>query len=416
MRIGIIGGGESGVGAGLLARREGYEVFVSDAGTIREDRKQELVSNAIRFEEGGHSITELRRVDEVIISPGIPNNAGILGKIEGYGIPVISEIEFASRYCRVPIIAITGTNGKTTTTNLIHHLLAESGVEAVKCGNIGTSWSRQIATRPVPETYVVEISSFQLDRIESFSPDIALLLNITPDHLDRYDGSFESYARSKWRIAKQQTKENPLLVLDELVDRYEPVVENLNGALVRISSDKYKDYFHDLNNQALRGEHNLMNAAFAIEVCLQRGISREEIEAGLRTFRNENHRMQVVRTLRGVEWINDSKATNVHAAYHALEGITKPIVWIAGGVDKGNDYSVLDSLLDERVKYVVSLGVNNVSLDQYVADKNIEIVKAFGMKDAVSVAHEESTSGDAVLLSPCCASFDLFQDYEDRGN
>ncbi|MCB0593208.1 MAG: UDP-N-acetylmuramoyl-L-alanine--D-glutamate ligase [Lewinellaceae bacterium] len=423
MNLVILGAGESGIGSALLARKHGHDVFVSDRGAIKESYKSELKSNGIAYEEQQHSWDRIAAADEVVKSPGIPDRVPIIKELVSKGIPVISEIEFAGRYTTAKLIGITGSNGKTTTTRLAHHLLETAGFEAGMAGNVGKSFARSLSEERQPACYVLELSSFQLDGIQSFRPDIAMLLNITPDHLDRYEYEMQNYIRSKFRIAMNQQPEDVFLfnVEDENIGGYMQT-HRLKPRLLPISSGMAEaGRLHvggsafDLQQSSLRGRHNLMNALFALAAAKLWGADDEALQQGLNTFVNVAHRMERVALIDGVEYINDSKATNVDAVYYALEAMDKPVVWIAGGQDKGNDYGPLMSLVKEKVRALVCLGVDNRKLLDTFAGKAGDMTEAGSAEAAVAQAAALARPGDVVLLSPACASFDLFKNYEDRG-
>lgn len=423
----VLGAGESGVGAALLAARKGFEVFVSDGGNIREPWLQELQTAGIEYEQGGHTAQRLLEADEVVKSPGIPDTAPIVELLKKAGKPVISEIEFAARFTRATIVGITGSNGKTTTTLLTHHLLVRAGVDAMLGGNVGKSFARNVAERE-PAVHVLELSSFQLDGIVRFRPHVAILLNITPDHLDRYGYRIENYVASKFRIAMNQGPED-LLILnadDPLINdwrrRHGFPAEN-GPRLLEVSTQfastdflEIGDLTFDMRQTALKGPHNFFNACCAILAALNLGAEAEAIQQGLQTFVNAPHRMQLVAEFGGVRWINDSKATNVDAVRRALETMDRPVVWIAGGTDKGNDYSVLLPLVRRKVKALVCLGVDNHRLAEAFASEVPRLIETRSAKQAVEAASQLAQPGDVVLLSPACASFDLFKNYEDRGD
>jgi len=423
-RMVILGGGESGVGAALLARQLGYEVFVSDRGQLQPAYRQELEAEAIPYEEGGHDEARILLAAEVVKSPGIPDTAPLIGKLLKSGIPVISEIEFAARHSRSKIIGITGTNGKTTTTRLTYHLLKEAGFSVAIGGNVGYSFARNVLQGDY-DWQVLELSSFQLDGIVDFRPDIAMLLNITPDHLDRYDYQMEKYIAAKFRIAMNQTAADVLLYnADDTVISQELELLHLPVSLQAINS-KYPTGGHlsagdldfDLRATVLWGRHNAMNARFAISAALALGVSAEQIQVALETFRNDPHRMELVATLDGVRYLNDSKATNVEATYYALEAVSAPVIWIAGGQDKGNDYRSLKDLVSEKVQALICLGVDNGPLLAAFGDiLPGALVETRDMAAALTQARKMAEPGSTVLLSPACASFDLFDNYIDRGN
>jgi len=391
--LAILGAGESGVGAALLAKKHGYEVFVSDYGSIKENYKEELIKNKIAFEEGQHDFETIGKANLVVKSPGIPDQVEIVKKVKEQSIPIISEIEFAYPFCEGKILAITGSNGKTTTTNLCHHLLASSGKEVTKAGNVGTSFARVLLEKPTL-IYVLELSSFQLDGIIDFKPDIAVLTNITPDHLDKDDEN---------SAIVMQGKDHKQKIIGLGKDKL-----NSNG----FTSSQEFDY--DLSNPALKGMHNKMNALIAIEACAAFKLNSNILQSALDDFVNDPHRLELVRISNDIHFINDSKATNVDSVFYALDAMENNIVWIAGGTDKGNDYSRLIPLAS-KVKALICIGIDNTKLLETFSPyiKNIEETNQ--MKDAVNRARIYAEPGDTVLLSPACASFDLFKNYKDRG-
>lgn len=431
----MLGAGESGVGAALLGVRAGYEVFVSDAGPIREPFRQELTEGRIPFEENGHDEARILEASEIVKSPGIPEKTPLMRRIRKAGIPVISEIEFAFRH-RNPskIIAITGSNGKTTTTALTCHLLTDAGLKAAAVGNIGRSFARQVATEPL-DYYVVEVSSFQLEDIDRFRPDVAVLLNITPDHLDRYDYQMENYARAKFRIVANQTSEDYFVYCkdDPETQKYfnrQPIhsqtlafsiMDTLpeggflqdNNLHIKVQDEDMSMSIYEL---ALRGKHNLYNSMAAGISARTMHIRKESIRESLKSFRSLEHRLEYVTAIKGVDFINDSKATNINSVWFALESMDKPVVLILGGVDKGNDYSLILDLVKEKVKAIVCLGKDNSRIHEALSGATEVIVDTTNMQDAVQAAFLCAKKGDVVLLSPACASFDLFKNYEDRGN
>lgn len=431
----ILGGGESGVGAALLARQKGYEVFLSDGGSLKESYRNELQSAGIDFEEGQHTEDKILSADEIVKSPGIPEKNELVKKIRKKGITVISEIELAYRFKGdSKIIAITGSNGKTTTTALTHHICNEAGLNCALVGNIGYSFAKQIAEDPKP-LYVAEISSFQLDDIVSFRPDIAILTNITEDHLDRYDYNFENYIRSKFRIIMNQQPGDHFIYCydDEVTMKYLnqfniqsnqlPISmkrELPNGAFIK-DGDLYVRTGQDFMTMsvydfALKGKHNQYNTMAACVAATTMDIRKEKIRDAVQNFQSLEHRMEHVATIRGVDFINDSKATNVNSTWYALESMTKPTILVLGGVDKGNDYSLIAELVKEKVKAIICLGTDNRKIHEAFGNMITTIVNTSSAVDAVQAAFHFSTKGDVVLLSPACASFDLFKNYEDRGN
>lgn len=438
-RIVILGGGESGVGAAILAQQKGYEVFLSDAGTVSSERRRILKSNKIPFEENGHSERKILRAALVVKSPGIPDKIPLIQKIIAKNIPVISEIEFAYRFIdKSKVVAITGTNGKTTTTLLTYHLMQTGGLKVALGGNIGHSLAALVAQGGY-DYYVVEVSSFQLDGIIHFKPDVAVLLNITPDHLERYDNDFSKYVSSKFRIIENLTNEEVFIysvdakpITEELSKRRVEACmfaisaskkEQINAYLEEdhlIFNYQFKDdpqsFKVPLSEVSLIGKHNLVNSMAAVLSALCCNVSIATILKGLKSFKNAPHRLEFVAEISGVGYINDSKATNVDAVYYALDGVKNDIVWIAGGIDKGNDYSKILDLVKEKVRAIICLGEDNSKLISYFG-KHVEIIsEAKSAKDAVSQAYDMAVEGDAVLLSPACSSFDLFDNYEDRGD
>ena len=437
-RLVILGGGESGAGAALLAKKKGYEVFVSDASSLKDNYRNVLKDAGIEFEEGRHDEQRILKADEVMKSPGIPEKNEMVKKIRAKGIPIISEIELAYRFKGdSKIIAITGSNGKTTTTALTYHICKHAGLECALVGNIGYSFARQIAEDPKP-LYVAEVSSFQLDDIKTFRPDIAILTNITEDHLDRYDYKFENYIRSKFRIAENQ-QENDVFIYcadDEVTMKYLNNPEGFsirsnqlpismkkelsNGAFIK-DGDMYIRTGRDFVSMSvydfvLKGKHNQYNTMAACLAATTMEIHKDKIREAMQNFQSLEHRMEPVATVRGVEFINDSKATNVNSTWYALESMTKPTILILGGVDKGNDYSLIADLVKEKVKAIICLGTDNRKIHEAFGNMISPIVNTGSALEAVHAAFHFATKGDVVLLSPACASFDLFKNYEDRGN
>jgi UDP-N-acetylmuramoylalanine--D-glutamate ligase len=439
-RLVILGGGESGVGAALLAKQKGYEVFLSDESSLKEIYRNELQKAGIVFEEGRHTDQKILNADEVMKSPGIPESNGMVKKIRANKIGIISEIELAYRFKgNSKIIGITGSNGKTTTTALTYHICKTAGLDCALVGNIGFSFARQVASDPKP-LYVAEISSFQLDDIKTFRPDIAILTNITEDHLDRYDYKFENYIRSKFRIAMNQGKNDHFIYCldDEVTMKYlnHPIgigfniqskqlpismkKEPLNGAFIK-DGDMYvrtgSDYVSmSVYDFALKGIHNQYNTMAACVAASTLELRKEKIREAVTTFQSLEHRMEPVATVRGVEFINDSKATNVNSTWYALESMNKPTILILGGVDKGNDYSLITDLVKEKVKSIICLGTDNRKIHEAFGNIISPIVNTGSASEAVHAAFHFASKGDVVLLSPACASFDLFKNYEDRGN
>lgn len=429
-----LGGGESGVGTALLGIKEGFEVFVSDKGMLKEEYKKVLEHIGIEWEENHHTEAKILSADLVMKSPGIPDTVPLVQRLRDKGIPVISEIEFAAGYTAATVIGITGTNGKTTTTSLAYHLLKEAGLDAGVAGNIGSSFAKSVAEQTF-RYYVLEISSFQLDGILEFKPKVAVITNITPDHLDRYEYQFEKYVASKFRIAMNQDSNDYLIydADDEVIQEgllKHPVQSKKvpfslsktleEGAWLEESTIKIHVESKTLEMSteflALDGQHNVKNAMAASLAALLVGVRKEAIKQSIQTFQGVPHRLEKVLKINHVEYINDSKATNVNAAYYALEGIKKPLVWIVGGVDKGNDYTQLMPLVREKVKAIICLGMDNSKLVETFGNVVEPMVETYSMEEAVKVAYKIAERGDAVLLSPACASFDLFQNYEDRGD
>ena len=439
-RFVILGGGESGAGAAVLAAKQGYEVFVSDGSSLKEVYRNELRAAGIPFEEGTHTRELILNADEVMKSPGIPEKAAMVQEIRKKGIPVISEVELAYRFKGSSrIIAITGSNGKTTTTALTYHICKEAGLDCALVGNIGDSFARQVALDP-RELYVVEVSSFQLDDIHTFRPDVAILTNITEDHLDRYEYNFLNYIRSKFRITMNQRAEDVFIYCadDEVTMKYisQPAVigfniqanqlpismkkELPNGAFIK-DGDMYVRTGQDFTSMsvydfALKGKHNHYNTMAACVAATTLDIRKEKIRDAVQNFQALEHRMEHVATVRGVEFINDSKATNVNSAWYALESMSKPVVLILGGVDKGNDYSLLADLVKEKVRAIICLGKDNRKIHDAFGGMVSAVVDTASAAEAVQAAFHFAEKGDVVLLSPACASFDLFKNYEDRGD
>lgn len=433
-RIAILGAGESGVGAALLAKQKGFEVFVSDGGSIKPAFKNELASLEIEFEEGTNTKEKILNASVVVKSPGIAEKNEIVHLIRSSGVELISEIEFAYWFKGdSKIIAITGSNGKTTTTAMIYHICNEAKLNCAMVGNIGFSFARQVATEP-KKIYIVEISSFQLDDIKTFRPDVAILTNITEDHLDRYEYNFEKYIKSKFRIIENQTKEDVFIYNqdDEITKKYlnqflkktNPLPITMNkqlpeGAYI-VNAEmhlkwKNEDMTMSVEDFALKGKHNQYNTMAAGLSAVVMDIRKEKIRDSIQTFQSLDHRMSTVATIKGVEFINDSKATNVNSTWYALESMTKPVILILGGVDKGNDYSFLKDLVKEKVKAIVCMGVDNRKIHEAFGNEVELMVNTQSAKDAVQAAFHFAEKGDVVLLSPACASFDLFKNYEDRG-
>ncbi len=423
----VLGAGESGASAARLGQRAGYEVFVSDAGPGTPRYLHELDEARIDYEVGGHTPSRLEGFAEVVKSPGIPDTAPLIVGLRSAGARVISEIEFASRYVHADarVVGITGSNGKTTTTMLTQHLLETAEKQSLAGGNLGDSLARLLLDHPAHDIYVLELSSFQLDGIVDFRPAIAAVLNITPDHLDRYDYSLSKYADSKLSIARNQRIGDHLLLLDDPLTIAPALCRNptsANVTLVRPDEDIHNTDLHiaghllHLSGGALRGRHNAMNALFAARIAGLLGVDWETIQRGLNTFRPAPHRMEVIPTRDGRTWINDSKATNVDSTFFALESLTQPTVWIAGGTDKGNDYRVLQDIAGRHVHTLICLGADNSKLMDAFVGVIDRIVECQSAPVAVELAGRYAGSGDTVLLSPACASFDLFKNYMDRGD
>jgi UDP-N-acetylmuramoylalanine--D-glutamate ligase len=435
-RIVILGSGESGTGAAMLAKKHGFDVFVSDKGLIPDQFKKELDEIGVSYEEGNHTSALVLNATEIIKSPGIPDTAPLVAEARAKGIPVINELEFAARYTKAKIIGITGTNGKTTTTSLVYHLLKTAGLDVAVGGNIGTSLARLLAERDYAYL-VLEISSFQLDNMYNFKADIAVLCNITPDHLDRYNYELQNYIDAKFRITQNQTEQDVFIYCAE----DELTVKNITNHLIKarkipfaydlpqtigafvndgqltsnISTENQNPFTMYINELSLKGRHNAYNSMAAAIIGQVLNIRKESIRESLISFQNVEHRLESVITTSGVEYINDSKATNVNSTWYALESMEKPTVWIAGGVDKGNDYSLLKEMVKEKVRIIVCLGLDNRKIHEaFGADVDM-IVNTTSMAEAVHVAKQLAKKGEAVLLSPACASFDLFKNYEDRG-
>ena len=435
-KIVILGAGESGVGTAVLALQKGYEVFVSDFGTIAEKYEAMLLEYNITYEQKQHSEEKILEADIVMKSPGIPEKAEIVKKIRAKGIKIVSEIEFAYSFCKGKIIGITGSNGKTTTTNLVYHIFKSAGFNVGMAGNVGISFAYMVATEP-KDLYVIEISSFQLDDIYEFKCDLAILLNITPDHLDRYNYEMKNYVASKFKIANKQTETDAFIYCIDDEETIKFLTENSSTILSKrypfsiqqvleegafINENKLfinilQTTFSMLTNEiTIKGKHNQYNSLAAGLAARHEEIRDEVLREAFMTFKSIPHRLESVLNIQGVEYINDSKATNVNSAWYALESMEKDVIWIAGGVDKGNDYESLMPLVKKRVKALVCLGDDNLKLQSTFSGVIDVIISTNNMKDAVQSASQLADKGDAVLLSPCCASFDLFQNYEDRGD
>lgn len=411
----VLGGGESGIGAALLAQRNHWEVLVSDAGSLSPAAKKEFNVNQIAWEEGGHSLDIILQASLVVKSPGIPNHVPVIVAIEKAQIPLVSEIEFASIYTNATLIGITGSNGKTTTAMLTHHLLTEGGIDVGLAGNIGNSFAKAVM-EDQHEVYVLEISSFQLEHIQKFHPHIAVITNLTPDHLDRYDNSFEAYCDAKFNLLKNQTQTDHFLY-----DAEDNVISSgISRHKIKAKQHPYTNVnsmsMFTIDNPSLRGHHNAKNAMAAATIAQLFQLSNQKIQDSLQTFQGAAHRLEHVVNILKVAYINDSKATNVNATFYALDSMTQPTVWLVGGVDKGNDYTPLLPLVHEKVKAIICIGVDNHKLMDVFSPVVDVLVETQSMDMAVKSAYKLATKGDAVLLSPACASFDLFENYEDRGN
>ncbi|MDH0673957.1 UDP-N-acetylmuramoyl-L-alanine--D-glutamate ligase [Empedobacter sp. GD03861] len=433
-RLVVLGGGESGVGTAILAKKENFDVFLSDMGQIKDKYKQLLEEHGIAYEEGQHTEELILNADEVMKSPGIPKKAALIQKLEEKGISIISEIEFASRYTDAKIIAITGSNGKTTTTSLMFHILKQAGLNVGLGGNIGKSFAKSVAEDNF-DYYVLEVSSFQLDDIKTdFKPYVAILLNITPDHLDQYNYQFDLYAKAKFRITENQDENDYFIYnLDdpktmEMIDQIDIRAHRkpftmmdatneayANNELFRVN-DSNGDFTMLVNDLGLIGKHNVSNSLAAAVAAKIIDINNEELKKSLSDFKSVEHRLEPVLTIGGIDFINDSKATNVNATYFALESMTKPVVWIVGGTDKGNDYNEVLPFVKKKVKAIVCLGVDNAKIVDFFSPYIDTIVETNTMKDCVEQSYKLATKGETVLLSPACASFDLFKGYEDRGD
>lgn len=428
----VLGAAESGVGSAILAQKQGYDVFVSDMSLIKEKYKKELTENNIPFEEGQHTSSEIVGAEEVIKSPGIPDKAEVIKSLHKKGIPVISEIEFAKRYTDAKMICITGTNGKTTTTLLTHHILEKAGLNVGLGGNVGKSFAMQVATQNY-DYYVLELSSFQLDGMFDFKADIGILTNITPDHLDRYEYQLQNYINSKFRITRNQlAADHFIYCADDPITMQEIVKHTYSSQLHPFSiynKEGMTAYLEneqltiELNNQftmsikdlGLQGKHNIYNSMAAGIAARALDIRKDVVRESFADFENIEHRLEFVNSVHGIDFINDSKATNVNSTWYALESMQKPVVWIAGGVDKGNDYAMLMDLVKQHVKAIVCLGKDNKKIIEAFKDIVPEIMETESAEAAVREAYKLGKKGDVVLLSPCCASFDLFENYEDRG-
>lgn len=428
-----MGAGESGVGAAVLGRKLGMDVFVTDNGRIAPERKEELDAHGIAWEEGGHTEALVLNADEVVKSPGIPPTAPLIRKLAAQGTPIISEIEFAGRHTDAKKVCITGSNGKTTTTLLIYHILKEAGMDVGLAGNVGRSMARQVAEDD-HKVYVIELSSFQLENMYDFKADIAVMLNITPDHMDRYDHKMENYVAAKFRILQNQTKDDWFVYWEG-----DPVVteqiKHVQAEAMRMPFSEFKTedsvawiengivHFElptdvweiPRENLSLKGLHNLYNSMAAGISASLLNVKSEKVKRSLEDFEAVEHRLEYVATVDGVRYINDSKATNVNSTWYALESMTGPTVLILGGTDKGNDYSEIAELVDEKVKGIVAMGVDNAKIVDYFTKRGVAVADTSSLAEAIDACRNMAKEGDTVLLSPCCASFDLFKNYEDRG-
>ncbi len=433
-KIVILGGGESGTGAAILAKKQGFEVFLSDSGMMSEKYRTLLNEYGIEFEEGFHTEEHILEADEVIKSPGIPQTADLIVKLRQKGIPVIGELEFARRYTKAHITAITGSNGKTTTSLLTYHILKNGGLNVGLAGNIGRSFAMQVATENF-DHYVLEVSSFQLDDMYEFRADTAVLLNITPDHLDRYDYQMQNYADSKFRIIRNQLPTDAFIYCNDdeetmnalpaknIQARIYPFsIKNklTRGAWIedeKLIINLFKENFNmSISELALQGKHNLYNSMASGIASRVLDMRNEIIRQSMSDFKNIEHRLEYVSTVQGIDFINDSKATNINSVWYALESMNAPVIWIVGGVDKGNDYAMLSALVSQKVKGIICLGKDNKRIHEAFEGSVELIVNAFSAVEAVTLAYHMGKKGDTVLLSPACASFDLFKNYEDRGN
>jgi UDP-N-acetylmuramoylalanine--D-glutamate ligase len=433
-KIVILGGGESGVGAALLAKAKGFEVFLSDKGLLSDKYKEILSQNNIPFEEGEHTESKILDANEVIKSPGIPDKVELIKKLQSLKIPVISEIEFASRYTKAKIIAITGSNGKTTTTLLTYHILKNAGLNVGLAGNVGESFAKQVIEDTF-DYFVLELSSFQLDNCFDFKADVAILLNITPDHLDRYNYEFQNYIESKFRILQNMGSTDDFIyfqeseaLMGELSKRTDLTVKRLPVSLIKkieqggsLQNDilriQYQQQSFDfpVSELPIKGSHNAINAMCAVLACKSLGLDNEQITSGLKSFQSVEHRLEPCGEIKGVKYINDSKATNVDSVFYALGSYDEPIILIMGGVDKGNDYRQIEQLVAQKVKALICMGTDNSKLVEFFGKKVPMIFTVDSMQKAVQLSSDLVTEGDVVLLSPACASFDLFKNYEDRG-
>lgn len=430
----VLGGGESGVGSALLAKKEGFKVFLSDNGILKDKHRDTLLSHAINFEEGGHTEDKVLQADEVVKSPGIPDSSPVIIKLIEKGIHIISEIEYAARYTNAKLICVTGSNGKTTTVSLIYHILKSAGLNVALAGNVGMSFAKQVAEERY-DYYVLELSSFQLEGLYEFKADVAVLLNITPDHLDRYNNNLQDYIDAKMRIIRNQKIDDAFIyweddpVVTREIEKLKPeavcypfgetnkghTAGYIENGKIFINS-KGNTFNMELELLALEGMHNVYNSLASGIVAKLMDITDEQLRESLSDFKGVPHRLEKVATVKGVQYINDSKATNVNSCWYALQSMRSKTILIIGGVDKGNNYKEIEELVDSKVKALIFLGKDNTKLHAFF-DEKVEVVRdAHSMKEAVSTAYELAERGDVVLLSPCCASFDLFENYEDRGN
>ena len=433
-RVVILGGGESGTGAALLAKVKGFDVFVSDLGSLKDKHKNDLLQHSIEFEEGQHSEDKILNANLVIKSPGISDKVEIVKKIKSKKIAIIDEIEFAFRYLKGKIIAITGTNGKTTTTLLTYHLLKNAEKKVTLAGNVGESLARKVATEE-HDWYVLELSSFQLDGTQTFHPHIGVLLNITPDHLDRYEKKMTNYINSKFRLVKNMgSKDYFIYYADDPISGPEAKQRSMEAYRVEISLDHEaitsahfdgkkmvfqfgkKSFKIAQSDTTLKGTHNLINTMAAVSAAYLAKVPDTKIREGLKTFKNAPHRLESIATIDGIEFVNDSKATNVDSVVYALGSYDKPLIWIAGGIDKGNDYNLIKVAVEKKVKTLICLGSDNEKLKKFFGKTVPKILETQSVKELVQLALQSAEKGDVVLLSPACASFDLFKNYEDRGD
>jgi UDP-N-acetylmuramoylalanine--D-glutamate ligase len=431
-RIVILGAGESGTGAALLAKAKGFDVFVSDQGTIKDKYRDDLVRYKIEFEEGGHTEEKILNAKIIVKSPGIPNKVDLVKKAKALGIEVIDEIEFGFSYCNGKVIAITGTNGKTTTTLLTYHLMKSAGFSVALAGNVGESFARKVANGNA-DWYVLEVSSFQLDGTRKFKPEIGILLNITPDHLDRYDYTLQKYVDSKFQIIQNMDEHTSFIyyaddtvlakeVAERKIAAKKFAVSLKPGQLPVFATEgimqfNLKEIFSITQSETtLKGPHNLINSMAAVTAVYLAGAKVKEIKAGLKTFKNAPHRLELITTINGVDFVNDSKATNVDSVVYALGSYHQPLIWVAGGIDKGNDYNRIKDQVKQKVKTLICLGTDNKKLTDFFNGVVPSIKETQDVKELVRMALHEAQAGDVVLLSPACASFDLFKNYEDRGD